>query len=257
MRCRIVYPAWFSPAGTTRTVVERVAAGLGEIGGHCDLLEHPPEGEVSLPAGALLVAGAPVYAGRLPAIAAQRFSMLKGNGTPAVALAVYGNREYEDALLELCDILEGNGFWIAAAGAAVGQHSIFPNTAAGRPDEADLARLDDFARSCVQKLEASAGTKARPAVKGTFPYRKPANVSFYPVGSERCTGCGACSRICPAGAIDPARPRETDKERCIPCGACIRVCPTGARAFRGPVYTAAKEGFGLLYKVRKEPEFFL
>ena len=226
MRCRTVYPAWFSPAGTTRTVVERVCAGLGEIGGHCDLQEHPPEGEVSLPAGALLVAGAPVYAGRLPAIAAQRFSMLKGNDTPAVALAVYGNREYEDALLELCDILEGNGFWIVAAGAAVGQHSIFPNTAAGRPDEADLAKLDDFARS------------------------------FYPVGSERCTGCGACSRICPAGAIDPARPRETDKERCIPCGACIRVCPTGARAFRGPVYTAAKEGFGLLYKVRKEPEFF-
>ena len=94
MRCRTVYPAWFSPAGTTRTVVERVSAGLGEIGGHCDLLEHPPEGEVSLPAGALLVAGAPVYAGRLPAIAAQRFSMLKGNDTPAVALAVYGNLEY-------------------------------------------------------------------------------------------------------------------------------------------------------------------
>lgn len=257
MPYRTVYTACFSPAGTTRTVVERVAAGLGESGGAWDLLADPGEEALAVPASAVLVAGAPVYAGRLPGIGARRLSRLRGEGGPAVALAVYGNRAYEDALLELCDLLEERGFRVVAAGAAVAQHSIFPNAAAGRPDGEDLARLDAFAQSCARKLESFVEKGPRPAVKGNRPYRKPVNTAFRPTGDERCTGCGACAAICPAGAIDPARPRETDKDRCIPCGACIRVCPAGARAFRGAIYAAAREGFGVLYRARKEPEFFL
>lgn len=62
-----------------------------------------------------------------------------------MAVVVYGNRDYEDALLELHDILSENGFVVVAAGAFVARHSIFPDVAAGRPDRDDLDRMAEFA----------------------------------------------------------------------------------------------------------------
>ena len=254
MADQAVHLAYFSPAGTTRRAVERTGAGLGPVRKSYDLVEAPPTEELFLPRDALLVAGAPVYAGRIPAIGAERLRRFRGDGTPAVALAVYGNRAYEDALLELRDLLEDNGFQVIAAAAVVAQHSIFPNTAQGRPDEADLAQLDSFARACAEK---AAAPFRRLELPGHFPYRKPMGVPFRPSGNESCTACGACARLCPAGAIAPGRPRESEKEKCIACAACIRVCPQQARAFRGPIYKAAREGFALKCRARLEPEFFL
>lgn len=256
MADRTVYLAYFSPAGTTRRSVERVGAGLGPVEAAWDLVEQPPEGEIVIPKDGILVAGAPVYAGRIPAIGAQRLSTLRGDNTPAVALAVYGNRAYEDALLELRDLLEARGFRVIGAAAVVAQHSIFPNTAHGRPDGADLEKLDAFAASCARKAAAFQGEAPLLTVPGDSPYRKPMGVPFRPTADGSCTGCGACARVCPAGAIDPARPRESDKDKCIACAACIRVCPAHARAFRGPVYAAAEKGFALKCRARREPEFF-
>lgn len=252
---RTVHLAYFSPAGTTRQAVERVGLGLGPAGAVCDLVENPPQMEFTIPKDALLVAGAPVYAGRIPAIGAERLRRLRGDDTPAVALAVYGNRAYEDALLELRDLLEERGFQVIAAAAVVAQHSIFPTTAAGRPDAADLEKLDAFSRSCAEKVDAPF---RRLELPGRFPYRKaPEGTPIRPSGSDSCTACGACARICPAGAIAPDRPRESDKTKCIACAACIRVCPQGARAFRGPLYLTAQKGFALKCRTRLEPEFFL
>lgn len=56
----------------------------------------------------------PVFAGRLPAHAAVFLKSLSGDRAPALAAVTYGNREYEDALLELCDGLENQGFCLAA-----------------------------------------------------------------------------------------------------------------------------------------------
>ena len=51
--------------------------------------------------GTLAVLAVPVYGGRVPEPALERIRACRGNGTPAVLAAVYGNREFEDALLEL------------------------------------------------------------------------------------------------------------------------------------------------------------
>jgi NAD-dependent dihydropyrimidine dehydrogenase PreA subunit len=48
---------------------------------------------------------------------------------------------------------------------------------------------------------------------------------------ERCTSCGACITICPAGAfkVDPkTRIVIFDNEKCIACGLCIPACPPRA-----------------------------
>ena len=49
----------------------------------------------------LTILAAPVYGGRVAPIALQRMKRLKGTNAPVILVAVYGNRDYEDALVEL------------------------------------------------------------------------------------------------------------------------------------------------------------
>ena len=79
--------------------------------------------------------------GRIPEIVYPRLAQLDGQGVPTVAVVLYGNRAYEDALLELADLLRQRGCQLVAAGAFIGEHSYSTAehpTAANRPDESDL-----------------------------------------------------------------------------------------------------------------------
>ena len=108
---KIVY---FSPNDTTRTVTEAAAAAMEPGGERVDLLKAPLTEDLSVGAEEMLVVGMPVYAGRIPALCLSSLAHLKGNGGPAAAIAVYGNRDYDDALLELTDLLEAQGFRVWA-----------------------------------------------------------------------------------------------------------------------------------------------
>lgn len=55
-----------------------------------------------------------------------------------------GNRNYDDALIELRNILEQDGFRTVAGGAFVSEHSFSKTLAAGRPDAKDLASMQEF-----------------------------------------------------------------------------------------------------------------
>ena len=79
----------------------------------------------------------PSYAGRVTAIAAERLRAIHGGGAKCILVCVYGNRAYEDTLVEMEDIARECGFEIVAAVAAIAEHSIMHQYAAGRPDAAD------------------------------------------------------------------------------------------------------------------------
>ncbi|HIE13418.1 MAG TPA: 4Fe-4S dicluster domain-containing protein [Desulfotomaculum sp.] len=52
---------------------------------------------------------------------------------------------------------------------------------------------------------------------------------------ERCTHCGACTAICPSGALYIERPAMLvcfDSEACVLCQLCVRACPVRAMEVR-------------------------
>lgn len=245
---------YFSATYTTKRVVEAVATAIsGEIVAH-DITNASTTDEITIPADELLVVGVPVYAGRVPAMAVERLRRFKGCSTPAVLVAVYGNRHYDDAVLELHDIMTACGFRTVAAGAFVARHSIFPKVAATRPNADDIAQIKEFATNAAALLAAGYGDIEIP---GNRPYKVPGGIPIWPTASRKCTACGACARLCPTGAIDVASPRGVDKEKCIKCGRCIVVCPAKARRFYGIKYSLAAARFNSAFAACRENEMWL
>ena len=242
---------YFSATYTTKRVVEAVAAGLSNEVTPYDITNDAAAEEVAIPADEILVVGVPVYAGRVPAMAAERLRRFRGNNTPAVVVAVYGNRHYDDAVLELHDIVTERGFCIASAAAFVAQHSIFPKVGKARPDAADIADIKAFAEKSAELVAKGFGAITLP---GNRPYKVPGGIPIWPTASKKCTACGACARLCPTGAIDPASPKGVDKMKCIKCGRCIVVCPTKARRFYGIKYSLAAARFNASFTTRRANE---
>lgn len=242
MRIRKVYAVYFSATFTTRAVVRRLSAAFGVEVEEYDVFSHPLTHDVTLSEGDLLVAGMPVYIGRIPERGAESLRHFKGNGQPAVVAAVYGNRHYDDAVIEMKDIVEAGGFTTVAAGAFVAQHSMLPRLAAGRPNAADLDEIDAFGRKVRALLETASELKAV-EVPGNRPYRETHPIALCPEAGEECAECGVCVENCPVDAIPADNPRLTDASRCLRCGRCIAVCTQGARGYRGEMYAAFEAKF--------------
>ncbi len=253
MKTSIVY---FSATYTTHRVVGHLAKQITEEITEYDITNHTPSKEIIIPKNELLIVGIPVYAGRIPEMAVDRIRQFKGEGTPAIAVAVYGNRDYDDALLELSDLLADNGFQVISAGAFIAQHSIFPKVGAQRPDADDYQQINVFASESYKILNKNLEKLLPIHVPGNRPYKIPGSIPIYPSGTKTCNECGKCVELCPAGAIPKDRPKEVDETKCIKCGRCIVVCPTQSRKFQGMTYTMASMKFNLAYKERREPEMF-
>lgn len=107
---RTIHTLFFSPTHSSREIARTLADGLAvSLGGEQKIrdLTFPPEREESLDCapGDVLVFAFPVYAGRVPQLLEAPLARVRGNGATAVVAAVYGNRDYDDALLEAVDLL--------------------------------------------------------------------------------------------------------------------------------------------------------
>ncbi len=254
---------YYSPTGTSKKVLEGIAQGLGiKSVGQIDLTPAEAASKShSIPAGELAVIATPVYGGRVPIVAAQRFKTVKGNGTPAVLVAVYGNRAIEDALVELRDITTENGFVTVAGASFIGEHS-FSNAstpiAPGRPDDEDMKKAKAFGEQVKAKLEGMA-KPAEVKVPGNKPYkeRNPAGPRFPETIAEKCSLCGDCAEVCPTNAVTVTDKVVTAPEKCTACSACVKACPTGARVWTNEGVKKAAVWLHTEYSKRREPEFYI
>ncbi len=247
----------FSATDTTRRCVEAVAGAMemhvAEEVNLADRNAQVPE----LDGEDVVIVAVPVYGGRIPALAADKLKRINGNGAKTIAMVVYGNRDYDDALLELTDILKDRGFKVFAAAAFIGQHSIFPKVGTSRPDKTDLEKLAEFGRQCKAVLTSGKYNASLP-IKGKRPYKEYGGVPVHPTGKQAdCHKCGVCVEKCPVEAIPTDAPWDTDAQKCISCGRCIAVCSFGNRGYSGIKYGLIGKVFVAGFSRRKEPETFI
>jgi len=266
MQVNAVKLVYFSPTGATRKVLQNIAAGMQAV--QVDEINlTPPDAdsrEIAQLGHELTVIGMPVYAGRLPVQAAARLRRLRGDHTPAVLVVVYGNRKYEDALVELVDLSQAAGFVPVAGGAFIGEHSYTSAEkplSAGRPDADDLAQAAQFGKGIRTKLETIHSLEDLPplVVPGNRPYKplKPSDDITPETDEMLCTLCECCMKVCPTAAITINDRVETNAAKCIVCCACIKVCPTEARIMRDERVLKIANWLYEDYAARKEPEIFL
>ena len=114
---------YFSPTHTTEKIARAIAEGIG--------MERRIETDLTLDESvsaieinhSLTILATPVYKGRVAPVALQRMKRLKASGSPVILVVVYGNRAYEDALVELRDMAIELGFTPLSAVAFIGEHS--------------------------------------------------------------------------------------------------------------------------------------
>lgn len=217
----------FSPTGGTRRVSDYICKGIGTgslVTDLCIKAEefHSPD----IATEDLSVIAMPVFAGRVPALAVERLNTIKGNGARCVIVAVYGNRAFDDALLEMKDIAIKAGFRVIAAIGAVAEHSIVRKYGKGRPDADDINTLQQFGKEIAHKIRSNEDSPIK--VPGNYPYKKP-NKGPYPTAGRKCNTCGICAKGCPTGAISLTDIRKVDKQKCISCMKCVAACPTHTR----------------------------
>lgn len=242
---------YFSPTGGTKKVSSIFADAMEkEVIWH-DLGSKEPMMEK--PEGEMTVVASPVFGGRIPSVVREKIEKFSGTGKKAVTIAVYGNRAYEDALLEMNDILTKCGFTVIASGAIVAQHSMAPEVGAGRPDGEDEKEIHKFAET-VKNSTAVENVQ----VPGNRLYKPEMNLPVAPISLPSCTKCGKCVTVCPTNAISVADGAViTDIEKCILCMACTHICTEQARIRPLPLQQKTEQMLGALKGVRNKNEVFL
>jgi len=125
----------------------------------------------------------------------------------------------------------------------------FPQTEVQKPIVCQLARVYDLTfnilnaavlprKEGIMVLELSGNKKNfRDGVK----YLKDQGVNVQNADQEvkrskkKCTHCGACTAVCPTGALFVERPEMTvgfDQQKCSICELCVPACPTRAMSIR-------------------------
>lgn len=252
----MIHEIVFSCAGTTREIAEKIAQGLGNAITVHDLTDKKFNDVKVVESEDVAVFAVPVWGGRVPALAAEHMKQINGTGQKAVAVVVYGNRDYDDALLELCDIISEQGFTVVSAAAFVAEHCIFPTVATDRPDVSDQVAISRFIND-TKSLLSSDKRLDLTLIKGNRPYKKAAGVPLHPITDEmKCVKCHACVEACPYEAID-MESVKTIADKCTSCTHCISICKQGARGFSGIMYKTIRFGFEKMCGKRREPELFL
>lgn len=248
-----IYNIFFSPTGGTKKVADIISKELSQDIEEIDLSKTQLQ-PCNLN-GDLAIISMPSFGGRAPKIAIERLTQIKGNGIKAVVVAVYGNRAYEDTLLEIADEATKNGYKVIGAISAVAEHSIVRKYAKNRPDNEDADQLKSFATKIKEKLNKSDETK--PNIPGNHPYKEFNGVGLIPKTTKKCNKCGLCAKNCPVGAININNLSEIDSQKCISCMRCVYNCPQSAKRISKIITLLAGFAIRKACIVKKENELFI
>jgi len=254
---------YYSPTGTTQKIVKEIGENIElKIISEINIAKKDIESIPYIPNDCLTIIGMPVYGGRLPINVVDSLKKLQSNKSPVVIVVVYGNRDYDDSLLELKDVISSSGFKVIAGAAFIGEHSFSTNEkpiSQNRPDKLDLEKCRAFSRIIIEKIKDDF-ISSNINIPGTFPYKER---KFFPstvhpeTNYAKCNQCEVCIELCPTNALSIQGQLVTNGELCTACCACVKACPENARTFDNPTVNSIKERLFNNCSSRKEPEFFV
>lgn len=268
-----IYAVYFSPTGGTKKGAETLAKAIG------DILKMPYKTiDVTLPQnrldvlsfglGDLVVFGMPVIAGRVPNLLLPYLQeRICGNGALGVPVVSFGNRNFDDALVEMRNLMEVAGFRTVAGGAFVSEHSFSKTLGAGRPNVEDVEEIKVFGQKIVGKMASDWTYEEAVWVAGNnppAPYYTPRDRhgkhidirKVKPKTEDGCTKCGVCVEVCPLGSIEPQNP-SIISGICMKCCACVKKCPEQKKYFEDAGYLYHKEELEEMYARPAKMAYFL
>jgi len=257
---KILHLIYFSPTGTSRSIGRAISSGFeGYELREYDLTRPDSYLDMRILDG-LAIFVFPVYGGRMQKDALERMQELAGFEVPAVLAVVYGNRAFEDALVELRDVVSQRGFIPIAGAAFIGEHSYADAehpVALGRPDEADLAAAQKFGKQAYMKIFME--NISVPEMEGNVPYKETTLAKgITPKTNDTCIACGACLKVCPTNAIKISEDKAvSDGNKCIICMACAKKCAKNARYLDVPVLLERIDILVENCAERKSPSIFI
>ncbi len=260
MEIKNIHKIYFSPTCGTKKIIDEIAKNI-----QIDNIETSDitvfenrKKEINME-NSLALIGVPVYYGRVEKTALNYIkNYVKGNDTPAVIVVAYGNRHYDDALVELYDVVKENNFKIIGAGAFVAKHSFSNNKypiAQNRPDSKDLEEAKTFASKINDKLNNLDEIN----IEGNRPYKDikeaPKFLMKIKLKKDLCNNCNKCAIKCPMNAIHKSDVNKIDYNACISCAKCIDECEENAKSMGFFVKNVAAKA--LSKSKRREVETYL
>ena len=250
-----VFAIFISPTGNTKKAVRAIAKGIADKVADGDFFSiditarELRKGVLDFGPGDIVILGVPTYAGRVPnKLLPYLTEAVYGDGAYGIPVVTYGNRAFDDSLKELATIMYNNGMDIIGGCAAVGEHAFTSKLAPGRPNEEDLAKLNEYGMKLGTMLKKARDDKDIHFInpenlpghpEEAFEYYVPKKDDGEPASflkalpvtdSDKCIQCGECRGICPMGCYQNSL---TEAEgTCIKCQGCIKVCPVGAKSFQ-------------------------
>ncbi|HHU52645.1 MAG TPA: 4Fe-4S binding protein [Clostridiaceae bacterium] len=248
MNIKNVYTIFFSPTGGTKSIAcmigDGIASQLSVVNNKIDFtLPDQRLDKHCFTEHDLAIFAMPVYAGRIPnKILPFVQSLFSGENTPVVLISVFGNRSFDEALMELKIELEKRNFKAIAAAAIVSQHVFSEQLAKNRPDQQDLQEIQQFITDITEMIlrqqnkvdnsdrvyhteqnipEESALINQKNVIKTKsagldLPGHDPVGPYYVPLGADGK----------PVHFLK-AKP-DTDINLCINCKACAKSCPMGS-----------------------------
>ena len=202
------------------------------------------------------------------------FKCIKGNKTPIINIALFGNGMYGNSLKVMNKEVRKRGFVNIASGAFIGAMSYNRNVAKNRPDEKDLLLQKNFAKQIANKISSNTLSEVNKyktdyPKKSIFHYLKTFFMQYMPLGkikvikplntlefNDNCVRCGKCEQNCPVHAIELHK-KVSDNKICIGCLACVNNCDVKGINYTNILMIKAANDCENLFINRREPCLFL
>lgn len=250
-----LYAFYFSPTGGVKNILDIFLSKWNCEKTLIDLSNNKANlSDISFNKDDICVFAVPSFSGRVPQFIIPIISGMDGAAAKAILITAFGNRAFDDTLLELFNTLTESNFLCFAAMAAVTRHSVLPKYGEGRPDSDDISQINEFSEKCRNAVIQGVDSIT---VSGNFPYRKYQSIPIKPKVGRSCNKCGLCAKGCPVNAINPQKLNKTDKNKCISCLKCVAQCPRHARYINKFILKIADIKMKKLCAGRKENSFFI